>query len=194
MLYELKKSNIPELYTSSLGFSIQLPFQYQIVTGDFAKSHPELFVFEHEKAKEINKSFKAQIKEMFTSGDAEFYYNFDTINKFCTDVITVQRDYKGLPEKGKDLKSYRKALAKELSKAMGMEVQFYNMELKKINNMQILYNEYGIKKLRLYCIQYAIKKSDKECIVLSASFYEKNKEIFKADLKYIIDSFKWTIK
>lgn len=190
-LNELKKSPISELYTSPLGFSILLPSHYKIITGDLVKKSPDLFDFEGDDFKKMNESFKKQISGILTSGEVEFYYNLETINNYCFDGITATRDFFGLPKSGKELESRRKAMAKYLSEKMGVKVEFYKMELKTINNLQILYTEYGIQKRRLYYIQYAIKKSGKECIVLTAFFYEKNIERFKVELKYIIDSFKW---
>jgi hypothetical protein len=193
---EQSKTIYWKTHNSSLGFRIDLPSHYLVVTREELKENPDLIEAMFETARGIHlksadKNAMEQMKIMAQSGVAEYYYN----QNYPGANINVVKCIGKIPETDAESRKTCEKAALVSGKIMGVTIKVDECELRNVAGLNALYsvtNTPGFGAFeRIKQVQYAIQKSSSVQLNFAATSGNQVFEIVKKEFEEIMESLKF---
>ena len=178
-----------DTYYSTLGFSIDIPSHWLIMSRQEVKDNPDLFNFEAKVFKKANKAMLEQVKKQVLSGDVEIYFNQNTSDSFLADNINVYKTVGRLPGNVAEMDKICKQLPNLLSKAYGRPVTVYECGFREVGGTNAYYVDFDGVVDGTRSIQYQVPKSSSVTIVLTATCKKQSLEIIRREFEDMMSSF-----
>lgn len=178
-----------ETYKSPFGFSIDIPSHWLIMTKQEVKDNPDLFNFEGEDFKNVNKNLLSKVQSMVVAGQMELYLNRNTSNPLFNDNIVVMKIIEPLPQTVSEQDQYCTELSDMLAEQFGKLVTVYECSFKKIAGLNALYLVADGVVEGTRSIQVQIPKSPNVNIVITATCKNETNEIISKEFEEIMASF-----
>ena len=178
-----------ETYNSQYGFSIDIPSHWLILSKQEVKDNPDLFNFEGEDFKNVNKDLLNKIQSMVVSGQIELFLNQNTSDLVFNDNIVVMKIIEPLPQTASELNQYCTQLADMLAEQLGKLVTIYECSFKKIAGVNALYFVADGVVEGTRSIQVQIPKSPNVNITITATCKNETNEIISKEFEEIMASF-----
>ena len=138
--------SLAETHHSSLGFSINIPSHWLIMSAEELKQNPELLAFDNEMFKNTDKRMFEQVRNMVASRNMEFYWrcrdNQQTASNYFVDTINVSKSLGQLPKNASESKELCDIYPNQLSTAYGKPIEVYSCGYKKVSGLNAFYLEY----------------------------------------------------
>ena len=177
-----------EQYTSSFGFSINIPSHWLIVSAEEIRKNPDLFNFNKEIFKNVNPSMLEQIKEMIVSGRIEMFFNQETGDSLFNDNINVFKRAGRLPQNALESKKACDSLPGQFSSAYGKSTNVYSCGIKKVSGLNAFFAEFDGVVHETRSMTYEIQKSPSIIIVLTATCKSKTLNIVQKEFEDMVTS------
>ena len=177
-----------DTYISAFGFSVNLPDYWLIMSKEELKDNPDLFNFEQNAFKNIDKAVFEQTKKMISSGDVEIYFNEKASDATFADNVNVTKRIGRLPKSASESEKVCKELPAALSKLFGRTINSYECTLRYIGGMNMFYMEFDGVIQGTRSLQYQIAKSPSVLIVFTATCKNERLETMKREFEDIVSS------
>lgn len=177
-----------ETYNSQFGFSIDIPSHWLILSKQEVQDNPDLFNFEGEDFKNVNKNLLSKVQSMVVAGQIELFLNQKTSDLVFNDNIVVMKMIERLPQTASELNQYCTQLADMLAEQLGKRVTVYECNFKKIAGGNALYFVADGVVEGTKSIQAQIPKSPNVNIVITATGKNETYEIISKEFDEITAS------
>lgn len=184
----LAAPSFAETYSSSFGFSVDIPEHWLIMSKEELRDNPDLFNYENEAFKKIDKSVFEQTRELISSGNVEIYYNQITSDTKFSDNINVTKRIGRLPRSPSESQEVCSSLSVMLSKIFGKSVDVYECGLQYIGGIDAFYSEFDGVIDGTRSMQYQIEKSSGVLIIFTATCKNETEPVIKKEFKNIVSS------
>lgn len=144
-------------YVSSMGFTIDIPSDWLVMSAQEAKSNADMFSTDGSAFKNMDPHLLQKIKDMIQSGRVELYFNQETKGGGFADNVNMSKQLGRLPTKDADLKPLCSALPGELSRAFGRRIKMFRCALTSVDKMPALLTEFDGAVANTRVIQYQIQ-------------------------------------
>ncbi|MFC1884449.1 hypothetical protein ACFL2O_06750 [Thermodesulfobacteriota bacterium] len=177
-----------ETYESTLGFSMDIPEHWLIMSKQELRDNPDIFNFDSELFKNVDKNVFEQTKKLISSGKIEVYFNQKTSDARFADNINVTKRVGRLPQTDAEYKKVCEQLPAALSKILGKAVAIYQCSVKNIGSMNAFYLENDGLIDGTRSLQYHIQKSPSVMLIFTATCNNDNLEAIKYEFNEMISS------
>jgi len=183
------KASFWKTHNSSLGFSIDLPPGYLVISKEELKQNPEILddlyaTVEKTLLKSANETFKEQFKAKLESGNIEIYRRSNSRVS-----ITVRKEIGGSPQTHDELRRWCEEVALEY-KNVGISVNLQKCELRKLGELPALYLVTEMPAYKAAVVQYAVQKSSAIQLFFSAGTKTQALETTENEFDQIMKSLK----
>jgi len=183
MLFIWIGSSSARTYTSTFGFSIDIPSHWLILSKQELKNNPDLFDHEREAFGDIDPSALVMMKIIISSRKLEVFLNRNTGDTFQV-VESGDRNPKNSSEREEECER----LSHSLSNAFGKHMKFYACVLRNVAGLNAFYVEHDGPADGTRIIQYSIEISPDLTVILTATCGDQSLQLIKEEIEAIVTS------
>ena len=155
--FEPRETITWKTHTSSLGFSIDLPSYYLVLSREELIKNPDLFegaftILERGYLKTATKTFMEQLKTHLDSGNVEFYYN----QHHRGVLVNVTKAIGEIPTTYSGLLTYCGAILPDYEKSTGIKTTLHQCQFRDVAGVNAVYmvtEDLGFDMFAQYLVQ-----------------------------------------
>ncbi|KMT64918.1 hypothetical protein [Catenovulum maritimum] len=174
-----------DTFSSSFGFSLEIPSNWSPLTGKEIKENPDLMNLDSNS--ELPQALFEQVKPMILNGKAEFLFLPDNTNNFA-DNINIMKQIGKVATNKNEVKEICGSLAQQLSGMFNRTIKLYECGTKDINGVMGLYLDFDGAIENTRSIQVQVPKSENVFFMMTATIKNASLNTYKASVVKTFES------